>query len=335
MFRIEDIADEAKKIIGICDEAKLFRWCGDVVELIANKTDSEAYKGFLDLCTVGCCCAGHTATPTSCRNHNCGSRCISLPREVGTVIAVNIEGHPALGYGQLFNFHLNGPGDCHTGCDFSWLDQGKHWPTYRDLITPAKLVAYLATAEDNNSELTVFGYDVNGVKLRRQENGVWLDGYRVPTIFGVAVPDVGAPTVARITGVFKSLTAGSVRLSTLDDDGTDGVLLSVIEPDETLPQYRRIKLNRACKWVRIAYLKANRTFSSRFDHVPLNSRMAFLLGMQARKEYAEHQLAEAHAYEADAARLEIESQLKLEAPLFFPVQVVDRNGILNKCDRIE
>lgn len=316
MYRVIDVIDDAKKILGACDDAKFFRRLGDAVSLIVNKGDFEGWKGWLDICTTG------------------GGKCITLPREVETVLAVNICGRPAMGFGTLFNFHLNGPGDCGCSCEFSWQDQGQWHSTYRDLVTPAKLVSYLQTEEDNSAQLTVFGYDSNGQVLRHQENGVWANGYRVPTIYGVAVPDEGAPTVARITGIFKAKTVGSIRLSTIDDSGTTGVTLGVYEPDETLPQYRRIKINRCAPWVRIAYRKTTPIFASRYDHIPLKSRIALLLAVTATKHYDEFKFAEAHAAEADAARMEIEAQDKAEPTTTVnPIQVVDRSqSLIDKSD---
>jgi hypothetical protein len=328
MFLVDDIFDEAKKIIGVCSDAKLFRWLGDSVSLVANKADLEGWKGFLDVCTAGCACDGSTP----CTSQFCGRRTISLPREVDTVIAVNIGGKPALGRSMLFNFHLNGPGDCRQSCEWTWNDGGGFHSTFRDITVPTKLVAYLATAEDNNKKLIVYGYDSEGKVLRRQEGGVWVNGYRVPTVYGAAIPDVDAPTVARISGVFKEATVGNVRLSSIDDSGATGVLLGVYEPDETTPQYRRITLNRSCNWARIAYLKTNPTFSSVWDHVPLRSRLACLLALQARKHYGALQYDLAHSCEADAARIELEAQTKAEPPVFHPLQVVDMNSLRDNSD---
>lgn len=326
MFRVADISDEARKIIGVCDDAKLFRWLGDAASLIVNKADFEGLKGYLDICTSGSC---NCNSPS---RSSCASRCVTLPREVGTVVGVNMQGHPALGFGQLFNFHLNGPGDCNKSCDWSWQDQGSNWPTYRDIVHPVKLVAYLQTKDDNGKQLIVFGYDSNGNKLRRQVGGQWLDGYQVPTIYGIAVPDSEAPLVARITGIFKEPSVGQIRLSTIDDSGATGLLLGVYEPDETLPQYRRIKLNRCCQWVRVAFMKNSPTFESLYDHIPLYSRIGFLMAIRAVKSYADFQIPDAHAFEADAARLETEAQHKQEAALNFPIQVVDRNNLREKSD---
>lgn len=330
MFRVDDIYDEAKKIVGVCDDTKLFRWLGDAVSLISNKEDLEGWKGFIDICTSGCHCS---ATSSTCNNPaGCGRRCITLPREVETVIGVNIGGQPVLGYNQLFEFHLNGPGSCRTICEWKWQDQGQFHFTFRDLVHPAKLVTYLQSPDDNNSTFLVYGYDDKGNVLRRTENGQVMDGYRVPTIYGVAVPDVEAPEIARITGIYKDRTIGNIRLSTIDDSGATGTLLGIYEPDEQNPQYRRIQLNRSCNWARIAYRKTNPTFFSRFDHIPLKSRVALLVAVQARKHYADLQINDAHAFEADAARLELEAQQMTEPPTFMPVQVIDMSQPRDKYD---
>lgn len=311
MFRVDDIYDDSKKLLGACDDAKFFRKLGDAVSLIVNKGDFEGWKGWLDICTTG------------------NDRCITLPREVETVLAVNIGGKPTLGFGQLFNFHLNGPGDCNCTCEWSWQDQGQFHSTYRDVTQPTKLVAFLETNLDNGKELVVFGYDRKGQVLRHQVGTEWRKGYRVPTIYGLAVTDEGAPDIARITGVFKQQTIGSVRLSSIDDSGSTGVTYGIYEPDETTPQYRRIKLTRACSWVRIAYRKTTPIFQSRYDHVPLKSRHALLMAIMAVKFYSEFKFAEAHACEADAARQEIEAQDKAEPTTTInPIQVVDRTQSL-------
>lgn len=330
MFRVDDIWDEGRKIIGICDDAKMFRLLGDAASLICNKADLEGLKGTLDVCSVGCSCSQSRPCKQSC-----GRRCLTMPAEVQTVIAVNIGGRPALGYGQLFNHHQNGPGDCRCSCDWSWQDMGANFSTYRDLITPAKLVVYTQSAADNGKQFIVYGYDSNGNVLRRQVGAVWQNGLAIPTIFGVALPDEGAPFVARITGIFKDPSVGSMRLSTIDDSGTTGVLLGIYEPDQTVPQFRRIQLNKACNWARVSYLKPSPLFTSRYDHIPLMSRRGFLLALEAVKSYSERQIGEAHAFEADAARLEVEAQQKLDAPLYFPIQVVDRNSLRDHSDWIE
>lgn len=332
MFRLDDVYDEAKAIIGNCDDQKLFRWVGDAVSLIANKGDFEGWKGYLDICSRGCSCNGSDSSCTGQDHLGCGSKCITLPREVDTVLAVNIAGMPTLGFGQLFSFHLNGPGDRKQTCEWSWMDQGNWHCTYKDLITPSKLVVHLSNADDNGKEFRVFGYDSKGQVLRQQVNGVWQNGVLIPTIYGLAIPDADAPVVARITGIYKAPSAGSMRLATIDNSGASGVLLGVYEPDETLPQLRRIIVSRACQWVRIAYRRINPIFSSRYDHVPLRSRIALKMGITACKHYSVYQYGEAHAAEADAVRMEVEAQQVAEAPTYSPIQVIDRSNPRDKYD---
>jgi hypothetical protein len=213
------------------------------------------------------------------------------------------------------------------------MDQGNYHATFRDLTHPRKVVTYLQSEQDDNSTFIIYGFDRHGNVLRRVENGQTINGYKVPTIFGVAVPDVSAPEIGRITGIFKDRTVGNIRLSTIEDDGHSGTLLGIYEPDETTPQYRRIMLNRSCNWARVAYRKTNPTFFSRYDHVPLKSRVGLLLAVQARKHYADSQVEDAHAFEADAVRLETEAQQVAEATTtFMPVQVIDMSNPRDKYD---
>lgn len=313
MFQSLDVYDESKGIIGSCSDELLFRWQSDAIELVVNKGSFESWKGWLDICVTN-------------------GNCITLPREVQTVLAVNIGGKPTLGKDQLFNFHLNGPGDCCTGCEYSWQDLGANHSTYRDLPGPSKLVAYLSRAEDNGTELVVFGYAENGDRLRRLINGVWMDGILIPTIYGYAIPDANAPKIARIDGIYKETSVGTIRLSTIDDSGATGLLLALYEPDENLPQYRRIKLNRKCDWFRVAYRKTIRKITSRADRIPMASRFAFLLSLRACKFYNEQDFASAHSYEADATRIELEAQDALTPPTYMPPQILDWNNLQNKND---
>lgn len=314
MISVFKVIDRARKILGSCNEDEMFRYLSDAVAIIANKLDMEDYKGYIDICSD---------------SHGV---CVTLPREVQTVLAVNFGGVPSLGTDQLFSFHLNGPGDCRCSCSWSWQDMGAFHSVYRDIVTPTRLVAYLESPDDAGKSLIVHGFDKNGNRLRHVVSGETRDGYPIPTIYGYAIPDTGMPEIARIIGVTKDITIGSVRLSTIDDSGLTGVLLGVYDPDETIPQYRRIKLGRKCNWVRIAFKKTNPTITSRYNHIPLRSRQAFLLALQALKFYQDQDLPRAHSFEADAVRLELEAQNSLEAPLLAPIQVVDLNSLKDKQD---
>jgi len=321
MIIVDEIWEEAKKIFGHCREPKLFRQITDSIELLANKGEIDPLVGFVDLCVSG--------------------QCVTLPREVETVLSVNICGRPALGRDQLFEFHLNGPGSCGVGargvtgfgraCTWTWTDGG-NWPTYKDLICPSKLVAFLDNPDDAGKQLWVYGFDDQNRPLRTNVGGVWRDGYLVPTIYGYSVPDDQAPTISRITAIVKEVTVANVRLSSFDSSSTTGTLIGIYEPDETKPLYRRMKIYPCGPWVRIGYRKKSYEVRSVHDRILLHSRPAFLLAMRAFKFYDDGDLANGNAFEANATRLLTEKEHSLTGPAGNPIQVIDLNSISDRCD---
>ena len=306
MLLVSEIYEEAQEIFGHCDQTKLLRWITDAVQLLANKGEVDPLVGYVDLCVSGAC--------------------ITLPREVETVLAVNIGGNPSRGRDELFSFHLNGPGECRDTCDFVWDNSGS-FCTYRDLQCPAKLVAFVENQEDAGVELRVFGFDSQNRPLRTNANGVWSDGLLVPTIFGYSVPASSDPEVSRITGVVKGVSTANVRLSSYDNSTSTGTLLGIFEPDETKPRYRRIRINRDCSWARICYRKQSLELRSQNDRILLHSRPALLLALHALKKYREVDLVAATQLEAHATRLLTERESVLTAPVGSPIQVDDRNSI--------
>jgi hypothetical protein len=312
MFLVKEIFTEARKIFRGCDETLLFEKIGDSVELLANKGEVDPLVGYLDICADS-------------------SQCLTLPREVETILALNVDGHPTMGINPLHTFHLNGPGDFLTVWK-SWTDVG-NFPTYRDLPCPGKLVAFLDSEADQGAELRVFGFDDENRPLRTQVNGVWSDGYLVPTVFGFALPDAFAPVISRITHVLKANTVGDIRLSSFDNsatvNSTTGTLLGIYEPNETKPLYRRIKLWRNACWVRICYRKRTYRIFSQYDRILLHSRLALILAMRAIRFYDDTDISNATTYEAHAVRILTEKEASLEGPSLTPIQVNDRNSIKN------
>jgi hypothetical protein len=305
MFLVHEILTEAEKIFGHCDEAALFEKIGDAVELLTQKGEFDPLVGYLDICVSG--------------------RCVTLPREVETVLAVNLDGHPVIGRNPLFTFHLNGPGDFSTDCR-SWTDVGQ-FPTYRDLPCPGKLIAFLDKEEDQGSELRVFGYDDQNRVLQTKVGGEFQQGYLVPTMFGYAIPDATAPTISRITHIYKAPSKGEIRLSSFDNSTQTGTLIGIYEPNETKPLYRRISLGRNACWARICYRKRTFRISSSYDRILLHSRLALVLSMRAVKFWDDTDAANATLYEAHAARILSEKEGSVEGPAMTPIQVDDRNSV--------
>lgn len=316
MFPVQDIYEDAKTIIGTCDDPTLLRRLTEAVELLANKGDFDPLIGVVDICVQ--------------------DQCVTLPREIETPLAVNISGFPTVGRDFLFNFHLNGPGDhCRETCDWSWQDGGES-PVYRELKVPSRLVAFVTDAEDADSELWVYGYDKNNVWIRTKEGSTWFDGYRVPTIFGVSVPDASAPEFARIVRVRKEITVAPIRLSSYDNSLTTGTLIGIYRHDETEPMFRKIKLNRGCVWARIAFRRRTFKLTSLEDLIPLHSSAAVLMMLRAVKAYGpDNDLAAGAGFEATAARWIAEEQETRQPPVVFPVQINPRNQLCDPRDGMD
>jgi len=309
MLLVSDVYADAEEIFGLCNQARLFTLITDAIELLSNKGEIDANVGYVDICVDG--------------------ECVTLPRECECVLGVNIGGHPALGHDEVFSFHLNGPGDFTTSCNFSWYNTGS-FPTYRDLRCPSKLIAFLDNEEDSGKLLRVFGFDDQNRPLRTKVGDVWEDGLRVPTLFGYALPDPSAQTVGRITGIVKDRTVGNVRLSSFDNSTFTGTLLGVFEPDETVPSYRRIRINRGCDWIRLMYRKRSTKILSVNDRILLHSRTALILAMHAVKKYREYDLGAAMQFEAQATRLLTERENCVTSPTSNPIQVENRTGIVSE-----
>jgi hypothetical protein len=313
MFQVRDIFEDARRIFRHCDESLLFERIGDAIELLSIKGEFDPLLGYVDICVI--------------------DACVTLPREVEQVLAINLDGRPMLGKNPFHTFHLNGPGDFLPD-RFSWTDVGQ-FPTYRDLQCPGKLVAFLDSEDDAGKELRVFGFDDQNRPLRTKINGVWEDGLIVPTIFGYALPAATDPVVSRITHIVKARTIGDVRLSSFDNaacsanQSASGCLLGIFEPDETIPLYRRIKLGYRAKWARLAYRKRTFRINSLNDRILLHSRLALVLAMRAVQFWHDTDAANATMFEAHAVRILTEKEQSLEGPAMMPIQVQDRNSIKN------
>lgn len=314
---VSDIYDEAVKILGVCDQSRIFDQITQAVDILSTHGDFDPQLGHVDICTDG--------------------QFVTMPRDVETILTLNIGGKPAMARDQLFTYHYNGPGDCGwtVDCNLSWTDLGPY-PTFRDIKCPSKVVAFVDKAEDAGKEVWVYGVDQQGREVRTQIGAEWHRGYLAPTIFGYALPASDAPTFLRITGIRKEDTIGSIRVSSFDNSTFTGTLLAVMDWDDNEALFRRIKLSRNCgDWLRVHYRKRLFKVRSLNDFLPINSRSALLAMLRALKFYDEVDLANAEAFEATAARWMTQKQLTNNPPTQSPIQVDDTVAIQDKRDDVE
>lgn len=314
MFTVADVEDDVKRVLGGCTDQVFYSRLNHAVEILATESDWDPLLGYVDVCTGL-------------------DRYVTLPREVGTVMAVTIDGTPAQAHDFWFKFHLNGPGATFSTIGYNWID-GLPVATYLDPSpTGSALAVALDTAADNNKPFRVYGYDVNGGWIRSVEGGVHVDGFLIPTTFGSSLTNSAAPLIKKITRISKPVTQGNITLYTVS-----GAVLSRIGqyfPTDTNPTYRRIQVSKPCSWVRAAFRKNVEVLSKPSDLIPLHSKYALVLMAKALKKYDEDRVEEGVKYQQTAIRFLIKKQESLEVPGGPSVQVAPGALIADRSDRME
>lgn len=303
---VSDIFDEARQVLGKCDTQVIYRRITDAVRLANNQTKLDVQLAVMDICV----CEG----------------CVTLPADVGTVLAINNGGFPTLIRDQWFQYHANGPGsECFTPWNYS--DELGQVSTYKDPSAPVKLVAEVENSQDSNTILRVFGWDDSGKRIYTPgANGVLEDGFLVPTVFGFSVPNPAAPNVGKIDRISKQITNGFVRLIAVDATTLDAhTQIGYYLPWETNPSYRRIRVGNQ-SWIRIKYRKKDLEVRSTADWINIDNREALLILLKAVKFRLDNQIDQGRVYESEGIRLLSNEAESLRPPGLQPPQVIFADG---------
>lgn len=281
---VSEILTEAKEVLGRCDNSVVFKRLTDAVRLANNQSKGNDWNiATMDLCV----CEG----------------CVTLPADVGTVMAVNSGGHPTLIRDQWYEYHINGSGTtCWVSCGYT--DEYGPVVTFRDPSGPVKLLAEVENALDSNIELRVFGWDEDGKRIYTEgPSGVLEDGFLVPTVFGFSVVSPDAPSIARIDRILKPATNGFIKLIAVDPTTTaTHTLIGYYQPWETVPAYRRIRVPDR-SWIRIKYRRKDLEVRGTSDWINIDNREALILLLKAVKFRLDNQIEQARAYENEGMRL--------------------------------
>jgi len=158
---------------------------------------------------------------------------IALPWQYESVLGCTIRRVPRPIFGGFHEFLESGPGFLEDGEMGVWnmlVDEGQ-WPTQVGQITPQLIRLTISNALDAAKVVRVFGYN---------DDGPIYDSTGVPGIsLTLANPIVTSSVEMIVTAVNKVATLGTVTLSSVD--GATVTPLSVYQPPETNPQYRRYK----------------------------------------------------------------------------------------------
>lgn len=304
LLTVKDIWPDASDIFGTKNPVTVYRYLNDAIELLSKAGQWSLATGYMDAC--------------------CVDGCIALPTDVETPLQVSLNGNPAVGRDYFFQMHMNGPGTRWHPCGWEWLDGGEQ-STYSDLVTPSKLVVTVDNPEDAGKEFWVYGYDVNGAVIRTKlPDGTYVDGIQLPVFAGPVMPNPEAPLVRQVTRVRKAEFVGRSRLSTWDFVGGSqhtGKLLGVYQWNDLEPRFRRIRVSRRAKWVRILFRRRHMKVANPEDVIFLGTRYALVLGCQTIKAYNDKRYAAGNEAEVNAVRMLTNEQLITMPPVGSPLQI--------------
>lgn len=283
-----DVYVQARAVFGNCDFPTVCAKTSDAINLL--RTKAPGWDAMMAEMTI-CNCQGT----------------VTLPRDVETPVALATNGIPSIARDKNYIYHINGTGprQCFWASPRYWDDCGEA-PTFRDILTPSVVIAEPVSASDNGKSFIIFGTDAFNAPLRTiNADGTSSDGLLLPMN---ASPAIASPIpVLRISRIVKSVTNQFVNLWSVDPATNQRTLLGAYAPDETEPNYRRIRVQ--CKSsVRFRYRRRFWGVTNLNDFIPLDSKIALVLACKAIKAYENDQPAQAEAYEQQATRLCNEEQ---------------------------
>lgn len=190
------------------------------------------------------------------------SSCITLPRGIATIEAVNVCGRPVPLRNFWYEFLANGLGtrESQTSsggcCSNGWpggfgmsesIYRGM-FPTFMDITGMTSKVNFVCDlSADAGNEVTVFGYDQNGNWIRTMQNGVYADGEVLTLAQSSGAISVNYFSV--VTGVqFQDAMSGQSWLYGYDTSTSPATMtmLGHYQYDETNPSYRRYYFPAIC-----------------------------------------------------------------------------------------
>jgi len=322
-------ASKNKDILGITDRASIIDYIQRAIELATWKANWDPYLGEMDICS-----------------DECGL--VTLPAEVGAILAVNVGGFPAQFRNGWYQYHINGPGSLNNsigsssvagslgiGPSLGWSWQPNVSPVMQQLKQWSYVAAFVEDPIDGNGTLSlqVFGdtmdagYNEKAV-ITIPVSGPSSPGVLVPLLVGYAATDPNATQFRQITRVIKPMTRGYVKLIGFPGvQQAQGVTLGYYGPNETAPLYRQIKVGSPCNWVRLKYRRSEIRFVNDTDIIPLPSKHALINLIKAVRLSDTNNLQASDQYVANAVQLLLERELIESGPAFFKLQVEPGFGL--------
>lgn len=238
-MQVSDIYEEVKEVTGTCDEGVNFRAITRAVELLANSGLFDPLIGTIDFSVNG-------------------AYYVALPRDVKSVLRININNNPSVARNRIFEFTPNTPGT-NEGEEVGWQWHERGYACIQDeRKLPSKLRYVVTTANDIGKTLTVRGIDPTGFE-------------REDVLIGSAANSVASKyTYSEVRQVLRDATEAEASL--FSETGS----IARYYADETVPEYRVIKLSATGVAVRMIYRRNVFKITAQTDIIPLHSPMAVI-----------------------------------------------------------
>lgn len=201
---------------------------------------------------------------------------ITLPRRYVSVLGVDINKVPRPTYGAFHEYLEGGPGqlDEATMPASRLVDMGE-FPTMSAMTEDGTLRLVRGSASDNEKTVRLYGKDENGDVIYD------TDGQEGISVTLSASSQDTTQVFSEITAVQKEVTTGTVTLSAVVD--AVATELSVYEPTETVPLYRRYKVGITADPIRCWCKRRFVLLVKETDIVLPGNLRALKLGLQAER----------------------------------------------------
>lgn len=317
-------ASKDNDVLGIEDRDKIIKYIQRAISLAVWKANFNPLLGDMDICC-----------------DECGL--VTLPAEVGVVVACNVGGYPALFRNGWFQYHINGPGTQRgqravgiTGaaCSFTWEEQNLS-PTFQDIKRWSYVAALIENPLDGEGDLSlqVFGETMDAqynqkMAITSHGSSESTPGVLVPLLAGYAATDPNATQFRKITRVIKPVTKGYVKLVAFPGvNQAQGKTIGYYAPQDTAPAYRRIRVGAQCQWVRLKYRRSEIRFVYDTDIVPLPCEQSLMMLIKAVRYYDTNNPDAGDRYTKLGVDLLLERELIESGPATFQLQVDPSFGL--------
>ena len=271
---VRDIIEDVGDTIGQCPSAVLYRRLNMAINMLANM-GGGLWEGLIANMDI-------MVSP--------GSQIVTLPRDVLTPIAINLDETTSFPRDRWFRYRLSYSDGLDQDRDIAWTDAGIS-PTFQELSNNSSITVISSNSSDdgNTIRITGFGTDNNLIEELLTLNST--------------TPPVTVNTFSKIDKISKDKTTGQVEL----EQQTTGDTLAIYSGNETNPEYRQVRVN-ANNFISLSYRRKTMDVSDIDDFIPLKNQLAVLQAVRSVNFRFKNMLDEAQKAQQDAFTLLADEQ---------------------------